>query len=64
MSVYIAPDKWASLVPFLQLAHGTSFSGAEYETLLLLTFRRHARLPTDIEFGVAHEGRGIGTNEF
>ena len=35
-----------------------------HETLLFLMFRRQARLPIDIIFGVPHVGRSTTTEEF
>ena len=57
-------DNWASLLPFVQLAHNTSFSATVHETPFFIMFGRPARLPVDIIFGVPYVGRTLDTAEF
>ena len=58
LSMYsnIAQNNWAEVLPFIQLAHNTSFSSTMHETPFFLMFGRQARLPIDIIFGIPHVG--------
>ena len=60
----IAQNIWAEALPFLQLAHNTSFSSTIHETPFFLMFGRQARLPINIIFGIPHVGRFTTTEEF
>ena len=60
----IAPNNWAEVLPFIQLAHNTSFSSTMHETPFFLMFGRQTRLPIDIIFGIPHVGRSTTTEEF
>ena len=60
----IKQDNWASLLPFVQLAHNTSFSATMHETPFFSMFGRQARLPVDIILGIPHEGSTAGTDVF
>ena len=60
----IAQNNWAEVLPFIQLAHNTSFSSTMHETPFFLMFGRQARLPIDIMFGIPHVGRSTTTEEF
>ena len=66
LSMYgnIAQNNWAEVLPFIQLAHNTSFSSTMHETPFFLMFGRQARLPIDIIFGIPHVGRSTTTEEF
>ena len=65
LSMYsnIAQNNWAEVLPFIQLAHNTSFSSTMHETPFFLMFGRQARLPIDIIFGIPHVGRSTTTEE-
>ena len=60
----ITQNNWAEILPFLQLAHNTSFSSTMHETPFFLMFGRQARLPIDIIFGIPHVGRSTTIEEF
>ena len=60
----IAQNNWAEVLPFIQLAHNTSFSSTMHETPFFFMFGRQARLPIDIIFGIPHVGRSTTTKEF
>ena len=66
LSMYsnIAQNTWAEVLPFIQLAHNTSFSSTMHETPFFLMFGRQVRLPIDIIFGIPHVGRSTTTEEF
>ena len=66
LSMYsnIAQNNWVGVLPFIQLAHNTSFSSTMHETPFFLMFGRQARLLIDIIFGIPHVGRSITTEEF
>ena len=66
LSMYsnIAQNNWTEVLPFIRLAHNTSFSSTMHETPFFLTFGRQARLPIDIIFGIPHVGRSTTTEEF
>ena len=66
LSMYsnIAQNNWAEVLPFIQLAHNTSFSSTMHETPFFLMFGRQARLPIDIIFGIPHVGKSATTEEF
>ena len=66
LSMYsnIAQNNWAEVLPFIQLAHNTSFSSTMHETPFFLMFGRQARLPIDIIFGIPHVGKSTTTEEF
>ena len=64
MYIHIAQNSWTENVPFIQLAHNTSFSSTMHETLFFLMFGRQARLAIDIIFGIPHVGRSTTTEEF
>ena len=66
LSMYsnIAQNNWAEVLPFIQLAHNTSFGSTMHETPFLLMFGPQARLPIDMIFGVPHVGRSTATKEF
>ena len=59
-----AQNNWAEVLPFIQLAHITSFSSTVHETPFFLMFGRQERLPIDITFGIPHAGRSTATEEF
>ena len=59
-----AQNNWTEVLPFIQLAHNTSFSSTMHETPFFLMFGRQARLPIDIIFGIPDVGRSITTEEF
>ena len=63
LSMYsnIAQNKWAEVLPFIQLAHNTFFCSTMHETTFFLMFGRQARLPLDIVFGIPYVGRSIIT---
>ena len=60
----IAQNSWTEVLPFIQLAHNTSFSSTMHETPFFSVFGRQARLPTDVIFGIPHVGRSTITEEF
>ena len=60
----IKQDNWASPLPFVQLAHNTSFSATMHETPFFSMFGRQARLPVDIILGIPHEGSTADTDVF
>lgn len=60
----IDQSNWASLLPFVQLAHNTSFSATMHETPFFLMFGRQPRLPVDIILGIPHVGNTADTEEF
>ena len=66
LSMYsnIAQNNWTEVLPFIQLAHITSFSSTMHKTPFFLTFGRQARLPIDIIFGIPHVGRSTTMEEF
>ena len=66
LSMYsnIAQNNWAEVLPFIQLAHNTSFRSTMHETPSFLMFGRQARLPVDIIFGIPHVGRSTTMEEF
>ena len=66
LSMYsnMAQNNWAEILPFMQLAHNTSFSSMMHETPFFLMFGRQARLPINIIFGIPHFGRSTMTEEF
>ena len=66
LSMYsnIAQNNWAEVLPFIQLAHNTSFSSTMHEKPFFLMFGRQARLPIDITVGIPHVGRSTTTEEF
>ena len=66
LSMYsnIAQNNCIEVLPFIQLAHNTSFSSTMHETPFFLMFGRQARLPIDIIFGIPHVGRSTTTEEF
>ena len=66
LSMYsnIAQNNWAEVLPFIQLAHNTSFSSTMHETPFFLMFGRLARLPINTIFGISHVGRSATTEEF
>ena len=53
----IDQSNWATLLPFVQLAHNTSVSATMHETPLFLMFGRQPRLPVDVFLGIPHLGR-------
>lgn len=55
--------KWASLLPFVQLAYSTSFSSTIHETPFFLMFGREPRLPVDIILGIPHVGTTADTED-
>ena len=59
----IDQSNWASLLPFVQLAHNTSFSATMHQTPFFLMFGRQPRLPVDIILGIPHEGRTADSEE-
>ena len=59
----IDQSNWASLLPFVQLAHNTSFSATMHQTPFFLMFGRRPRLPVDIILGIPHEGRTADSEE-
>ena len=59
-----AQNNWAEVLPFIQLAHNTSFSSTMHETPFFLMVGRQARLPIDIIIGIPHVGRSTTTEEF
>ena len=65
LSMYsnIAQNNWTEVLPFIQLAHNTSFSSTMHETPFFLMFGRQERLPIDIIFGIPHVGRSTNTEE-
>ena len=66
LSMYsnIVQNKWAEVLPLIQLAHNTSFSSTMHETPFFFMFGRQARLPIDIIFGIPHVRRSTITEEF
>ena len=60
----IAQNNWAEVLPFIQIAHNTSFSSTMHETPFFLMFGRQDRLPIDIIFGIPRVGRSTTTEEF
>ena len=62
----IAQNNWAEILPFIQLAHNTSFRSIMHETPFVLTFGRQVRLPIDTEliFDIPDVGRSTTTEEF
>lgn len=48
----LACDNWAEFLPFVQLAHNTSYSSTLEETPHYLMFGRAAVLPVDLILGV------------
>ena len=52
----IEQANWASLLPFAQLAHNTSFSATMHETLLFLMLGTPDRLSVDTILGIPHVG--------
>ena len=65
LSMYsnITQNNWAEALPFIQLAHNTSFSSTVHETPFFLMSGRQARLPIDIIFSIPHVGRSTTTEE-
>ena len=66
LSMYIInifQNNCAEVLPFIQLAHDTSFSSTMYETPFILMFGRQARLSIDLMFGILHVGESITTVE-
>ena len=65
LSMYsnIAQNNWAEVLPFIQLAHNTSFSSTMHETPFFLTIGRKARSPIDIISSIPHVGRSTTTEE-
>ena len=59
----IAQKNWAEVLPFIQLAHNTSFSSTMHQTPFFLMFGRQARLAIYIIFGIPHVGRSTTTEE-
>ena len=59
----IDQSNWATLVPFVQLAHNTSFSATMHETPFFFMFGRQPRLPVDIILGIPHVERTADTEE-
>ena len=64
MYINIAQNSWAEVLPFIQLAHNTSFSSTMHETPSFWIFGRQARLPIDIIFGIPHVDGSTTTEEF
>ena len=66
LSMYsnIAQNNWAEVLPFIQLAHNTSFSSTMHETPFFLVFGQQVTSPVDIIFGIPHVGRSTPTEEF
>ena len=66
LSMYsnIAQNKWAEVLPFIQLAQDISFSKTMHKTPFFLMFERQAILPIDIIFGTPHVSRSTPTEEF
>ena len=66
LSIYsnTAQNNWAEILPFIQLAHNTSFSSTIRETPFFLMFGQQPRLPIVIIFGIPHVGRSTTTEEF
>ena len=62
--IAIAQKYWADVLPFIQLAHNTSFSTTTHETPFFLVYERQARLPVDIIFSIRRVGRSTTTEEF
>ena len=62
--IVILHRTFGEVLPFIQLAHNTSFSSTMHETPFFLMFGRQARLPIDIIFGISHVGRSNTTEEF
>ena len=50
----IVQNNGAEVLPFIQLAHNTSFSTTVHETPVFLMFGRQARLHIHIIFGIHH----------
>ena len=65
LSMYsnIEQDNWAEVLPFIQLAHNTSFSSTMHKTPFFLMFGRKARSPIDITSSISHVGRSTTTEE-
>ena len=59
----IDQSNWATLLPFVQLAHNTSFSATMHETPFIFMFGRQSRLPVDIILCIPHVGRTADTEE-
>ena len=60
----IDQSNWATLLPFVQLAHNTTFSATMHEAPFFLMFGRQPQLPVDIILGIPHVGRTTDTEEF
>ena len=60
----IDQSNWASLLPFVQLAHNSSCSVSMHETPFFLMFERQPRLPVHTFLGVPNLGRTADTEEF
>ena len=58
-----ARNNWAEVLPFIQLAHDTSFSSTMHETPFFLMFGRQARLPFDTIFDIPYVGRSTTAEE-
>ena len=65
LAMHSAIDRsnWASLLPFFQLAHNTSFSATVHDMPFFLMFGRQPRVPVDIIIGIPHVGRTADTEE-
>ena len=65
LAMHSATDQsnWATLLPFVQLAHNTSFSATMHETPFFSRFGRKPRLPVDVNLGIPHEGTTADTEE-
>ena len=55
MHSLIKDDNWATLLPFVQLAHNTSLGATTNETPFFKIVRRQARLSVDTTLGIPHE---------
>ena len=66
LSMYsnILQNNCAEVLPFIQLAHDTSFSSTMSETPFVLMFGRQTRLSIDLIFGILHVGESTTTEEF
>ena len=66
LSMYsnILQNNCAEVLPFIQLAHDTSFSSTMHETPFVLMFGRQARLSIDLIFRIIHVGESTTTEEF
>ena len=66
LSMYsnIARNNWAEVLPFIQLAHNTSYSTTMHVAPFLSMFGRQEILPIDMIFVIPHVGRSTTTEQF